>query len=256
MIMRFFQTKMYWFGRIMSRDLIKHFLFYLLLFYLNPSYSATYILPEKGNVIGTVQAAYSLPGETLSETGIRFDVGYEEMKLANPAVNPNKILAPHTRLIVPSQYILPPKPHHGIIINLAEYRLYFFPKNENVVLTMPVGIGRKGWETPTGLTRITAKVNNPVWRPSAKLKAANDTIVLPDEFPATANNPLGNKALRLGWTGYLIHGSNQRTGIGRRISAGCIRMLPDDMDELFDMVSVNTPVRVVNMQLKLMINNE
>lgn len=210
--------------------------------------AATFVLPLEGNVIGKIQVARSQVGENLAEVGLRYDVGFEEMSQANALISPGLALPVGTPIIVPTQYVLPKGKHEGIIINLAEFRLYYFPPNDNVVITMPIGIGRKGWETPQGITRIVAKVRDPSWHPSSNLQrhAASKGVMLPKEFPGGAFNPLGRQVLRLGWATYLIHSSNNRNAIGKRVSAGCIRLLPEDMDELFSLVKINTKVFITN----------
>lgn len=215
--------------------------------------AATWVIPTQGDVVGEVQYTEAQAGETLSDVGLRFDMGYHEMVQANPRLDALHVLPSRTNVVIPSQYILPPGPRRGIVINLAEFRLYYYPPGDNVVITMPVGIGRKGWSTPLGITKIIGKERNPAWRPTAKLKAeaALHGVSIPDEFPAGANNPLGKHVLRLGWPTYLIHGSNRRDGIGSRVSAGCIRLLPDDIDYLFDYVALGTRVRIIKQPVKL-----
>lgn len=215
--------------------------------FLKLACATTLVIPPQGNVVGTIEYAYPDPGETLADVGVRYDIGYQEMVKANPKIDSVGILSPQERLLIPSQFILPQVPRHGLVINLSDYRLYFFPENDNVVMTYPVGIGRKGWGTPCGLTKITAKQVNPTWHPTASVQAyaAKHGVLMPDVFPPGSGNPLGNHVLRLGWPTYLIHGSNSDGGIGERVSAGCIRMLPDDIEYLFDLVKVGTPVRIV-----------
>lgn len=230
------------------------FLILSLLFFLtNYLYATTFVLPASGDIVGSIQYTYSRIGESIDEVGRRFDVGYYEMVRANPQADPIHSLATHTRLVIPSQYILPNVHRAGIVINLAEYRLYYFPEDENVVFTFPVGIGKEGWNTPLGHTRITSKVINPIWRPTANVRAAAEEIgaSLPEVFPAGSDNPLGKHALRLGWPAILIHGTNRHDGVGARVSAGCIRMLPGDIEHLFSLVSVGTPVRVINEPVKV-----
>ncbi|KTD51004.1 L,D-transpeptidase family protein [Legionella quateirensis] len=219
----------------------------------NSSNAETFVLPAAGDVVGQIQYSYSKIDESIDEVGRRFNVGYYEMVRANPLADPVHSLPEHTRLIIPSQYILPDVPRRGIVINLAEYRLYYFPDDENVVITFPVGIGKEGWNTPLGLTRITSKVVNPIWRPTAKVRAAAEEIgaPLPELFPAGADNPLGKHVLRLGWPTFLIHGTNRADGVGARVSAGCIRMLPADIEHLYELVSIGTPVRVINEPVKI-----
>ncbi|BCA95482.1 L,D-transpeptidase [Legionella antarctica] len=225
----------------------------LLLFVSHYSNATILVLPESGDVVGELQYTQSEMGETIDEIGRRFDIGYYEMVRANPQVDAMRPVSASSSLIIPSQFILPSVPRRGIIINLAEYRLYYFPADENVVITFPVGIGKEGWNTPLGLTRITAKVANPVWRPTAKVLAAAEEIgaSIPGYFPPGPNNPLGKHVLRLGWPTFLIHGTNRVDGVGARVSAGCIRMFPDDIEYLFSIVAVGTPVRVINEPVKI-----
>lgn len=216
------------------------------------SYATTWVIPEQSDVVGEIQYASSMPGETLAEVGIRFDMGYYEMRNANPGVDALRPLAPGTRLLIPSQYILPPGKRQGLVINLAEYRLYYYPLGDNVVMTNPVGIGREGWNTPSGETRVMSKERDPVWRPTdnVRAEAAKHGAPIPDVFPPGLGNPLGRHVLRLGWPTYLIHGTNRRDGVGSRVSAGCIRMMPEDIEQLFEQVPVGTSVRVLNQSVK------
>lgn len=214
--------------------------------------ATTLVLPPTGDVVGDVQYTLSEVNETIDEVGRRFDVGYNEIVRANPQINSSRSII-NSRLVIPGQYILPDGPRKGIVINLAEYRLYYFPQNENVVITFPVGIGRSGWNTPLGVTKVVAKVANPKWRPTGNLRAEAEKNgdFLPDEFPSGPYNPLGQYALRLGWPTYLIHGTNKLDGIGMRVSAGCIRMFPDDIEYLYRMVPIGTSVRVINQPIKI-----
>ncbi len=215
---------------------------------LKVSYATTLVLPAEGNVVGEIEYAYPQPGETLGEVGVRYDMGSDEMEKANPHIVPNTPLSPQVRLLIPAQLTLPNVSRHGLVINLAKYRLFYFPENDNIVITYPVGIGRKGWDTPLGVTKVIAKQVNPTWRPTASVlaHAAKKGVDIPEEFPPGPGNPLGKYVLRLGWSTYLIHGSNNTDGVGERISAGCIRMLPDDIEYLYGLVAVGTSVRVVN----------
>ncbi|WP_392537283.1 L,D-transpeptidase family protein [Legionella sp. 227] len=228
------------------------FLIFLQLFCLSFSHATTLVLPAAGDVVGEVQYTLSEANETIDEIGKRFDVGFYEILRANPHLNTNQLIV-NSRLVIPAQYILPSVPRKGIVINLAEYRLYYFPEHENVVITFPVGIGRKGWSTPLGLTKIIAKEANPKWRPTENLRAEAEKNgdFLPDEFPSGPYNPLGQYALRLEWPTFLIHGTNRLDGIGMRVSAGCIRMFPDDIEYLFRVVPIGTPVRVINEPVKI-----
>lgn len=224
-----------------------YYILFLCLFNLS-NHAAVYVLPSQGHTIGKFQKAASEVNETIEDVGRRFGVGYHEIMRANPTVDRKNILPANTPLIIPSQYTLPSVPKKGIVINLSEYRLYYFPPDENIVMTFPVGIGKKGWNTPTGLTKVISKTTHPTWRPTEQVLAAAEQLgaPLPNSFPPGPNNPLGDYALRLSWPSYLIHGTNQLDSVGRKVSAGCIRMLPNDIEYLYQQVSVGTPVRIIN----------
>jgi len=218
------------------------------------AWSLTFPLPKAGDsVVGVIQKVKSEPGETLAQVGQRFDIGYYEMVEANPDVHLGGVLPPWTRLVIPSRYVLPKAPRVGIVINLAELRLYYYPPGKNQVITMPVGIGREGWETPLGTTKIVAKAKNPAWYPtdSVRADAAATGIFLPKVIKPGPDNPLGKFAMRLAWDSYLIHGTNNPIGVGRRSSAGCIRMFPVDILKLFGQSKIGTPVRVINNPFKI-----
>lgn len=220
-------------------------LFFLLISQV--SNAAIFVLSNQTNQVGKNYYAFSEPGETLAEAGLRHGIGHVAMQKANPNLPPNQVLSTSTRLLIPGQFTLPKAPRKGIVVNLAEHRLYYFPSDENLVITFPVGIGRKGWETPLGITKVVAKERNPVWHPSQKLRAEAESngFSLPEYFPASPYNPLGKYALRLGWSGYLIHGTNNTRGIGEQVSAGCIRMQEEDIEYLYSRVKTGTEVRVL-----------
>lgn len=216
--------------------------------------AAILALPSKGDIVGRVSQVHAREGETLAEVGRRYSIGYVEILRANPKLDPSKPLHSSTKVLIPGQFILPAVPRRGIIINLAELRLYFFPKGQNVVITEPVGIGREGgWQTPIGKTTVTVKQTNPKWRPTfnVRAEAAKQGTPIPYEFPPGPDNPLGKHVLRLGWPTYLIHGTNRPEGVGARVSAGCIRMFPEGVALLYDEVKVGTEVRVINQPFKL-----
>ena len=217
------------------------------------SKASIWVMQNNDDVVGELQYVTAQIGETLGEVGLRYDMGFNEMANANPGVDPAKPLPTGIRLLIPSQYVLPHVAHQGVVINLAEYRLYYFPPGDNVVISMPVGIGRLGWNTPIGQTKIISKERDPTWRPSAKLRAEakKNGAPIPDQFPPGYGNPLGRHVLRLGWPTYLIHGTNRRDGVGLRVSAGCIRMMPEDIEYLFEQIEVGTLVRVINEPIKL-----
>lgn len=213
----------------------------------------TFPLPTDGSdVVGKVQTIRDYNNTALTDIARKYDIGYYELLEANPRLNPTYIMN-GTPITIPTQYVLPNTKHEGIVINLAELRLYYFPKGQNVVITKPIGIGRQGWDTPTGTFKIIQKIKNPDWRPPKSIKEdmAQYGTVLPDVVPAGPDNPLGQYAMRLSLPSYLIHGTNDPTGVGRRVSSGCIRMYPEDIESLFPEVPNGTPVTIVNEPYKL-----
>lgn len=205
-------------------------------------------LPPPGeDVVGQVRVIKAKYEDTFADIATANDLGYLEMVAANPGVDP-WLPGVGTEIILPTRYILPPGPREGIVINLAEYRMYYFPKGQNVVHTYPLGIGREGWGSPIANTTITAKMPNPTWTPPASIRAehAAEGDILPAVVPAGPDNPLGPFKFTLGTPGYLIHGSNKKFGIGMRVSHGCFRMLNNNVLELAKMAPVGTSVRIIN----------
>ncbi|MBJ2231555.1 L,D-transpeptidase family protein [Pseudomonas simiae] len=205
-------------------------------------------LPPPGeDIVGQVQVIKAKYEDTFADLGTTYDLGYSEMVAANPGVDA-WLPGAGTEIVLPTRFILPPGPREGIVINLAEYRLYYFPKGQNVVYTFPLGIGREGWGSPIAHTSIIAKTPNPTWTPPASIKAehAANGDPLPNVVPAGPDNPLGPFKFTLGTPGYLIHGSNMKFGIGTRTSHGCFRMFNNNVLEMAGMVPVGTSVRIIN----------
>ena len=215
---------------------------------------ATYkseIDPERDDVIGVVQRTVSTKEDTLTDIARRFNVGYEEIVRANPGVDP-WLPGAGREIIVPTQFVLPSAPREGIVINIAAMRLYYFPPRKSgesqLVYTFPIGIGKVGWKTPEGTTRILRRQKDPTWRPPVSvIKEHRENG---DDLPAVVgpgpDNPLGRHAFYLSWPGYLIHGTNKPAGVGLRSSHGCIRLFPEDIALLFEEVPLGTSVHVVN----------
>ena len=216
-----------------------------------------YELPPAGNdVIGAVSTITARAEDTLVDIARRHGLGYQDIVRANPGVN---IWMPgeSTEIILPTRYVLPRGSRQGVILNLAEYRLYYFPEaregQTEYVMTYPISIGRMDWETPLGRTTVISKVRNPSWYvPQSVLdEHAADGDPLPRIVPPGPANPLGKFAMRLGLPGYLIHGTNRPAGVGMRVTHGCVRMFPEDIEYLFGKVDVSTVVRIVNEPVKM-----
>ncbi|WP_133512661.1 L,D-transpeptidase family protein [Candidatus Thiosymbion oneisti] len=217
-----------------------------------PAAQTGYWLPNPDDsVFGQIFYVKSERKDTLLDLGRRSGFGYDEMKSANPGVDtwlPGK----GTHVLVPAQYVLPQAPRQGLVLNLAEKRLYYFPTSGKVV-TYAVSIGREGWDTPLGNFSIVSKVKDPTWTPPASIRAehAEQGEILPAVVPAGPDNPLGQYALRLSAKKYLIHGTNKPWGLGMQVSHGCIRMYPEDIEQLFPEVPIATPVTIVYQPFKV-----
>lgn len=218
--------------------------------------AATLVLPSSGeSVVGRNLIVPAKASETLLDIARRYDVGYSEIKAANPNIDP-WLPKEGSPVVVPTQYVLPQAPRRGIVINLAEMRLYYFPESQpgqpGVVVTHPIGIGREGWSTPLGKTSVISKKKNPTWIPPESIRAEHEANgdPLPKVVPPGPDNPLGKFALRLGMPGYLIHGTNRPWGVGMRVSHGCIRLYPEDIASLFAQVKVGDSVNIVYQPFK------
>ena len=214
--------------------------------------SAEYILPAEGDVVGAVEVIEARHEDTFVALARRYNVGFEALRQANPDVDA-WLPGEGTKVVIPSQFVLPDAARSGIVINLPELRLYYFPRGSDRVITHPISIGRMDWGTPLGRTSVLAKAERPSWYPPQSIRdehaAMNDP--LPAVVPPGPDNPLGEYALRLGIPGYLIHGTNKPSGVGMRVTHGCIRLFPEDIEALFGMVDPGTPVQIVNQPFKL-----
>ena len=220
---------------------------------------AVFPLPEDGStVIGEDSSVTTVYADTLPDLAQRYSLGYYEIIRANPGVDV-WIPGADKHLTLPGKRILPPGPRDGIVVNLPEHRLYYYPKPRGreapVVITYPVSIGKMDWRTPLGETRIVSKVRNPPWYPpeSVRKEHAERGDPLPKVVPPGPDNPLGNFAMRLGVGSgsYLIHGTNNPVAVGMAVTHGCIRMYPEDVAALFPLVPVGTKVRLVNEPVKV-----
>lgn len=244
--------------KIAIRHKMKRFTLSLALLFLGFSTQANeYVLPPDGiNVIGRAFLVEAKESETLLDIAREYGVGHNEIVQANPDVD-RWYPGDGTPVVIPTRYILPDTPREGLVLNLPEMRLYYYPKPKKdespTVLTYPVGIGRQDWETPRGKTYISEKKKNPTWTPPASIRAehAAKGDILPDVVPAGPNNPLGTRALRLGLPSYLIHGTNKPYGVGMRVSHGCVRMRQEDVETLFDIIPRGETVRIINQPLKI-----
>ncbi|WP_139126230.1 L,D-transpeptidase family protein [Aeromonas sp. DNP9] len=223
-----------------------------------PAEAKRYPLPSAGSrLIGELGDYIIQQNEHLELVGKNTQIGFLALLEANPGVDPY-LPKPGTRLTLPTQMLLPDVPREGIVINLPELRLYYFPKGKSEVIVLPIGIGDIGRETPEMTTTVIEKNPNPTWVPGPMVRKSwldQKGITLPAVVPPGPENPLGKFAMRLGYgkRDYLIHGTNKDFGVGLRVSAGCIRLRPDDIEALFKIVPIGTPVRVINQPVKVAI---
>ena len=203
------------------------------------------------SVIGEPQIVYTMEENTFSDLAREYGLGFDEIVAANPDIDP-WLPGDETPVLLPTQYVLPDVPQRGLILNIASKRLFYFPEvaeGEPVqVLTYPIGIGRVGWETPLGDTTVVSKARDPSWYVPASVRREHAEIgdPLPAVVPPGPDNPLGHFVLKLDMPGYLIHGTNQPYGVGMRVSHGCVRLYPENIEPLYDMVGIGEPVTIIN----------
>jgi L,D-transpeptidase ErfK/SrfK len=183
------------------------------------------------------------PDDTLIDLARTHDLGFGEMMAANPGVDP-WVPPVGEDVVLPTTHLPPPGPQEGIVVNLASQRLWLFDPEAAPARSYPIGIGRAGQHTPIGTTKVRNKVEGPTWRPTASARREDPS--LPAVVPPGPENPLGSHAIYLGWPRYLIHGTDEPYGVGRRVSRGCIRLYPEDIPQLYELTDVGLGVRVLN----------
>jgi len=217
-----------------------------------------YDLKHDSTIVGEIKTITINYSESVPDIANRFKTGYQDLLIANPDSH-NWMPEINSKYVIPSMYILPQKNYNGIILNLAELRLYYYMPSSDLyegtrVLTYPVGIGRLDWKTPLGETFIRYKVKNPDWYPPKSIikEHEDDGEILPRVVKSGPNNPLGVYALKLNVDGgYLLHGTNKKYGIGMKVSHGCIRLRNDDIKTIFHNVSIGTKVKIVDIPIKI-----
>jgi L,D-transpeptidase YcfS len=222
-----------------------------------PAHANTWPLPpESSRVVGENRFhVVENNGGSLEAIAKKYNVGFLALLQANPGVDPYVPRAGSV-LTIPLQTLLPDAPRVGIVINLAELRLYYYPPGKNVVTVYPIGIGQLGGDTltPTMVTTVSDKRANPTWTPTANIRARYKAqgINLPAVVPAGPDNPMGHHAIRLAAYGgvYLLHGTNADFGIGMRVSSGCIRLRDGDIETLFRVIKPGTKVNIINTPIK------
>ena len=207
---------------------------------------------QQSDIIGEQRVITAKYEDTLSDVGESNNIGFNEIVNANPGIDA-WLPGEGSQIIVPSEYILP-SVREGIVINLREYRLYYFPKDGGKVITYPVGIGAQETPSPLIETQVKLKIEQPNWYPPASVRAAylkEHGKEMARMFPPGPTNPLGPYAIQLDIPGYFLHGTNKSFGIGTKVSHGCIRLYNKDISKLVFEVPKKTPVRFVKEPIKV-----
>jgi len=209
------------------------------------------LISAEQSVIGEPQVVFTRGQDTLPDLAREYGLGFDELVEANPGVSP-WLPGDGTPILLPTQYVLPDVPREGVVLNIANKRLFYFPDSADgepqKVFTYPIGIGRVGWETPLGSARVIAKATDPAWYVPASVRREHAEMgdPLPSVVPPGPDNPLGAHVLKLDMPGYLIHGTNQPYGVGMRVSHGCVRLYPENIELLYSFVDIGEQVMIVN----------
>ncbi|MFU8815858.1 MAG: L,D-transpeptidase family protein [Pseudomonadales bacterium] len=215
--------------------------------------AAAYSIPGADTqVVGAVIPVRSRYEDTLASLAEDHGLGWRELVAANPEVDA-WLPGEGTVVNLPTKYILPSGPREGVVINVSEFRLYYFSADGKMVVTYPVGLGRLDFPTPLVNTQIRAAVANPSWSPgpTARREHAERGNPLPAVVPPGPDNPMGSMAIMLGIPSYFIHGTNQPFAVGQTASLGCIRMYNNHVEALAEIARNGSPVRIVNEPYKV-----
>tara|TARA_Y100001970_G_C14237909_1_gene863047 strand:- start:283 stop:1194 length:912 start_codon:yes stop_codon:yes gene_type:complete len=239
---------------LLNIKFIKSVSFIFLLLFHKISYSSEFVLTSEMNIVGEVAQYLAKEDDTFVKIARAYNLGFNELKMANPEVNP-WLPGEGSLILLPTKFILPNSiKREGIVINLPELRLYYFPEDRpNILVTHPISIGRMEWGTPIANTSIFSKSENPTWYPPQSIIEERQSQNRPinSVVPPGPDNPLGSHALRLTLPGYLIHGTNMPAGVGMRVTHGCIRMFPEDIEDLYFDVPNGTLVQIINQPFKI-----
>lgn len=217
-------------------------------------HATTYQLPPANeSLIGNIDVIHAAYGDNVVNVASRYDIGFNAIQNANPDLDMLSGFPVNTPVVISTQHLLPNIPRDGIVVNLPEMRLYYYPANSDRVLTYPIGIGKIGKTIPITQTAITYKRENPTWTPPADIREFNlkQGVVLPKVMQAGPDNPLGKYAIYMKIPTYLIHSTIFPESVGTRASFGCIRMYETDIQSFFPMVVSGIPVYIINMPIKM-----
>lgn len=223
-----------------------------------PGTAAVWPLPPGTEVVGELISDRLRHDDTLLDMARMHNIGQLEMRAANPGLDP-WLPKPGATVRVPQLHVLPEAERDGIVINLSERRLYYFSpdwpdRDGPVVSTHPVGVGLLDRATPVTRTRVTARLDQPAWYPTAEVRAwyrDEKNEILASMIPPGPDNPLGEHAMILDADGLMIHGTHRPAGVGMRVSQGCIRLYPESIAALIRQIPVGTPVQIVDQPIRL-----
>lgn len=212
-----------------------------------------YELPSPGKdpmgwetVVGFIQGHTVEAQDTFLDIARHYGLGFNEMELLYPQFD--AWLPPvGSRLLIPTEWVLPETKKEGVVINIPEMRLYRFFSRVRMVKTYPVGIGDEGWHTPVGTYKIVDRQVDPAWSVPKSLREKYGTSLM----PPGPENPLGKHWLGLSRKGYGIHGTNFPWAVGRLVTHGCIRLYPEHMELFFQETPVGTPVELIYEPVKI-----
>lgn len=224
----------------------------MMLFCSSQVFAAKYFIRYNSDIVGNMHVVTAEKNDSFLNLARTYDVPFNAMVTANPKLNP---WGPGTGnlVVIPGRFILPNVERKGIVINIAEFRIYYFPEDEPyVVHSYPIGIGEKSTPTPLLSTQVIEMQSDPTWHVPNSIRDPYTARgqYYPKTVPAGPGNPLGEYAIRLGLPSYLIHGTNQPDGVGMRVSHGCIRLYPEDIEDLFSRVTIDTPVQIIHQSYK------
>jgi|TARA_B110000858_G_scaffold64175_1_gene74378 L,D-transpeptidase ErfK/SrfK len=225
--------------------LFKSILFPFFLLYNSISYSNE--LNIVNDLVGVNTYYTTTKDDTLISVARKYDISFADILSANDADMDPWIPGENQKLLIPKSHILPFSKRDGIVINIGDLRLYYFRDNK-LIDSYPIGIGRSGWETPMGRAKVIKKKKDPIWIPPESIREEDPS--LPKVVAAGKDNPLGNRAIYLSMPSYLIHGTNKPYGVGMKVSHGCIRLYPEDIETLYDYVSQGTKVNIIDQPIK------
>ena len=213
-------------------------------------------IPRRGELpplAGHMQTYRIAPKDTLLDVARNAGLGFQEVKDANRYVD-EWIPPAGDDVTVPTRWILPSGRLQGIVVNVPEMRMFMFPQRTAPgqyvpVRTWAIAIGADETPSPTGSFRVTSKDKNPTWYvPDSIYRTMEKKRRVIGPGP---DNPMGEYRIRLSKGLYSIHGTDTPWAIGRQTTHGCLRLYPEDIGELYAMVTPSTSGTLVYEPVKL-----